>query len=223
MIYITGDTHGDIDYKKLLKLVDANLTHKDFLIICGDAGICWSYDSLKYHLDLYNKLGCTVLYVDGNHENFDILSEMPVVEYMGALMHQIDKRIFHIFRGEVLTIDEIKFLCIGGAVSIDKMYRTPHISWWKDEEITNNDVNNAIENLKKVDYKVDYVITHCTDTKTVLKNFGFKRDVCTDQLMFIDRVVEYKKWYFGHYHFDTNIDDKKECLYKRIVGLNIEN
>ena len=39
MIYVTGDTHGDIDYKKLLALKKKNISYKDYLIICGDAGI----------------------------------------------------------------------------------------------------------------------------------------------------------------------------------------
>lgn len=51
MIYITGDTHGDIDYEKLLALKEKNLSYDDFLIICGDAGICVSVN--KYH-SLFN-------------------------------------------------------------------------------------------------------------------------------------------------------------------------
>lgn len=54
---------------------------------------------------------------------------------------------------------------------------------------------------------------------TVLKAFGFRRDVCTDQLMFIDKVVDYKHWFFGHYHFDRNISDKKTCLYNNVIEL----
>ena len=37
--------------------------------------------------------------------------------------------------------------------------------------------------------------------------------------MFIDKVVEYKHWFFGHYHFDREISDKKTCLYQSIVTL----
>jgi len=70
-----------------------------------------------------------------------------------------------------------------------------------------------------VNNKVDYVITHCVDTHTVRKAFGFKKDICTDQLTFIDKVVDYKHWFFGHYHFDRKINDKKTCLYQEIVEL----
>ena len=220
MIYITGDTHGDIDYPKLLKLKEKKLSYDDYLIICGDAGICWSiYDSRRF-LSLYNDIGCTILFIDGNHENFDMLNELPLVEYKGALMHQVDEHIFHILRGEILTLEGKTFFCLGGACSIDKMYRTPHISWWPEEEINKHDIDNAIANLEKVNNKVDYVITHCVDTKTVMKYFYFKRDICTDQLMFIDKVVDYKHWFFGHYHFDRKIDKKKTCLYQDIVEIN---
>jgi DNA repair exonuclease SbcCD nuclease subunit len=219
MIYITGDTHGDIDYPKLLKLKEKNLSYDDYLIICGDAGICWSiYDSRRF-LSLYNDIGCTILFIDGNHENFDMLNGLPLVEYKGALMHQVDEHIFHILRGEILTLEGKTFFCLGGACSIDKMYRTPHISWWPEEEINKHDIDNAIANLEKVNNKVDYVITHCVDTKTVMKYFYFKRDVCTDQLMFIDKVVDYKHWFFGHYHFDRKISDKKTCLYQDIIEI----
>ena len=64
MIYITGDTHGDIDYKKLLTLKEKNLSYGDFLIICGDAGICWSHQEFQYFLNLYNDIGCTIIFVD---------------------------------------------------------------------------------------------------------------------------------------------------------------
>ena len=219
MIYITGDTHGDIDYPKLLKLKEKNLSYDDYLIICGDAGICWSiYDSRRF-LSLYNDIGCTILFIDGNHENFDMLNGLPLVEYKGALMHQVDEHIFHILRGEILTLEGKTFFCLGGACSIDKMYRTPHISWWPEEEINKHDIDNAIANLEKVNNKVDYVLTHCVDTKTVMKYFYFRRDICTDQLMFIDKVVDYKHWFFGHYHFDRKISDKKTCLYQDIIEI----
>ena len=110
MIYITGDTHGDIDYKKLLTLKEKNLSYDDYLIICGDAGICWSPQTFQYHLDLYNDIGCTIIFIDGNHENFEMLNQCPLVEYKGALMHQIDKHIFHVLRGEIMTLSGKTFL-----------------------------------------------------------------------------------------------------------------
>ena len=43
MIYITGDTHGNIDFSKLKEYFDKHyVTEKDFLIILGDAAIIWN-------------------------------------------------------------------------------------------------------------------------------------------------------------------------------------
>ena len=219
MIFITGDTHGHVDFKKLLALREKNLSFEDYLIILGDAAIVWSIGELDYYKNLYRSLGCTILYIDGNHENFELLNTFPLVEFKNALMHQIDEHIFHILRGEILILENKKFLCIGGATSIDKLYRTPYVSWWPEEEINQHDIDNALNNLAKYDDKVDYVLTHCIDTKTVIKAFGFRRDICTDQLMFIDKVVSYKHWFCGHYHFDRQIDKNKTCLFQNIVEI----
>lgn len=220
MIFITGDTHGEIDYPKLLKLKEFDLTYDDYLIICGDVGICWSTERLEIMLNLYRNIGCTILFIDGNHENFELLSKFRLVEYKGALMHQLDEHIFHIMRGEIVELDGKSFLCIGGAHSIDKMYRIPYVSWWPEEDITDNDINNALWNLEKVSNKVDYVITHCCDSLTVTKAFHFKRDNSSDKLNFIDKIVTYKHWFFGHYHFDMNVNEKKTCLYQEIIKLS---
>lgn len=38
MVYVTGDTHGDINFFKNPKL--KKLTEEDTLIVCGDFGFC---------------------------------------------------------------------------------------------------------------------------------------------------------------------------------------
>ena len=46
MIYITGDTHGNIDFDKLTYYFESVYhSKKDYLIILGDAGIVWSSDN----------------------------------------------------------------------------------------------------------------------------------------------------------------------------------
>ena len=44
MLFITGDTHGQHDFVKLLYFADAHLelTKKDYVIIAGDFGGVWS-------------------------------------------------------------------------------------------------------------------------------------------------------------------------------------
>ncbi|MCQ2794765.1 MAG: metallophosphoesterase [Bacilli bacterium] len=222
MIYITGDTHGDIDFNKLERLKEKKLTYKDTLVILGDCGICWSIKETTYLLELYRSLRCTIIFLDGNHENFDILESLPVVEHCGALMHSVDKHIYHVMRGEIMNIEGITFLCIGGAHSIDIMWRVPGISWWPRENIEERDINNAKKKLRKYNNQVDFVLTHCVDSLTVTKILKFEKDSSTDQLKFIDRTVKYKYWLFGHYHYDFWLNKKKLCMYQDIYQINKE-
>lgn len=222
MIYITGDTHGLIDFEKLHYFDKGYFTKKDVLIILGDAGIVWNKETLNQNISKYSLLGLTIIYIDGNHENFHLLECFPIVSKFGARMHYLGNNIYHVLRGEIMLINNLSFLCIGGAISIDKQYRKLGISYWPEEEILNEDIDNAILNLKKFKNKVDYVLTHCCDSGTVSYEFGYRPDICTDKLNFIDKVVDYKYWYFGHYHKDLVINDNKRCFYNDILEIREE-
>ena len=219
MIYITGDTHGLIDFDKLNYFKTIYTSEKDVLIILGDAGIAWSEEELEHTISKYELLGITIIFIDGNHENFSMLNNLPIVEMYGAKMHKISNNIYHVLRGEITTINNLNFLCLGGAISIDKHYRILNKSYWLEEEITEKDINNALTNLKKYNFEVDYVLTHCVDTITLINEFGYNPDSCTDRLNFIDKFVKYKYWYFGHYHIDEDFN-KKRCFYDDILTIN---
>ena len=78
-IFVCGDTHGMRDVKKLKILCNTeNLDFGDYVIICGDAGIVWSDELTKTHIEFYESLGVNILFVDGNHENFDKLKHYPM-------------------------------------------------------------------------------------------------------------------------------------------------
>ncbi len=87
MISITGDTHGTIDYNKIHLLNNRKiLGHNDYLIIAGDFGAVWDKNTLEKDLSYYTKLPFVVLFVDGNHENFDLLNEYEVTIWNGGKM-----------------------------------------------------------------------------------------------------------------------------------------
>jgi len=219
MIYITGDTHGLFDINKLDYFNKIYISDKDVLIILGDVGIVWKNEDLENMKKIYEILGITIIFIDGNHENFHLLNTFPVIEKYGAKMHRISNNIFHVLRGEIMTINDKSFLCIGGARSIDRMYRKLNKSYWVEEMITDADIENAINNLSTRNFKVDYILTHCCDSKTIRKYFGYTSDLSTDRLQFIDKLVKYKKWFFGHYHKDRCLTSKKICVYNKIIKL----
>lgn len=217
MVYITGDTHGDIDFKRVKAYFKREyVSEKDYLLILGDAGIIWSQKDV-YIFD-YISLGLTVFFIDGNHENFDLLNKFPIVTKNNAKCHLLSKNIYHVLRGEILLLNDLSFLCLGGATSIDKYLRKEGVSWWPDEHITDNDINNALSNLRLIDNKVDYVLTHCAPSRYVMKMFSFNPDDDTDKLSIIDSAIEYKHWYFGHYHMDKNYG-KFRCFYNDILKI----
>lgn len=160
MIYITGDTHGLKDIGKLFSFNLVNrLSEKDFMIIAGDFGIIWDPKSIKEYIDIYNRFPFTTLFIDGNHENFDFLDTFPIEQWHGGKVHRISNKIIHLIRGEVFSIDEKKILAIGGAESDDKDYRTNYLSWWRQETITQHDIERALETSSQHN-RIDCVITH---------------------------------------------------------------
>ena len=220
MIYITGDTHGSIDFSKIKHYFKSRYhSYKDYLIILGDAGIIW--DKNIPINENYKYIDITIIFIDGNHENFDLLNEYPIVDFHGAKAHKIYSNIYHILRGEIININDLTFLCIGGAASIDKALRVEHVSYWKDEDITIDDYNNALNNLKKHNNKVDFVLTHCAPTSALKNMFcAFESDSSTTFLEKIKNQIDFSYWYFGHYHIDKTFD-KFRCFYLDIKELQI--
>ena len=244
MIFITGDTHHDIDIEKLRKgnfekMTDAsfnNITKNDYLIVCGDFGLLWFQNTLVKRENRMRKFHknrpWTTLFIDGNHENYDRLNALPVSTWNGGNVHYVSDSVIHLMRGQVFTIDGLKFFTMGGATSIDKLYRTPHVSWWPQELPSKKEYDTALDNLEKHNYNVDYVLTHCcasTYQTEILRSSpneiacvqGEIRDDLNEFLRMIefDNKLQFKHWYFGHYHTDRRLDDKHTCLYNTIVRI----
>ena len=61
------------------------LTKEDYIIICGDFGLCWAKDkTFEYHCKNFAEKPYTILWVQGNHENYDMIGEYPLEECQHA-------------------------------------------------------------------------------------------------------------------------------------------
>ena len=149
MIYVTGDTHGEHDFFKLwfFALHNKDLTKDDYVIIAGDFGGLWEEKTLQKDLDRFSELPFTVLFVDGNHENFDLINAYPVVQWKGGKVRKIRDDILHLTRGQVFEIDGKKIFTFGGGTSVDKWMRQEGVSWWKQELPTYDDQEEGYKNL----------------------------------------------------------------------------
>ncbi|HEY5587633.1 MAG TPA: metallophosphoesterase family protein [Candidatus Paceibacterota bacterium] len=247
MIFVTGDTHGDYErFKTKTFLKQAELNKEDYLIICGDFGYWKDTPDQSYWLDWLDNKSFTTLWIDGNHENFDMLMQIEVTHWNGGNVQFIRPSVIHLMRGQVFTIDGCKIFTFGGARSHDiqggildpldprleeKLYankllsipvRVDHVSWWKEEQPTKEEMAEGIENLDTHQNKVDYTITHecAADTKKELFTDEYDpQDYLSPYLQKIKEKADFKKWYFGHHHRDESINDKEIAIYKRIIRI----
>ena len=225
MMFITGDTHGGIDFMKLRAFAQKynGLTRDDYVIIAGDFGGVWCKDSLKDDLKKYVRLPFTLLFVDGNHENFDVLSAAPVEMWNGGKIHRVAENVLHLMRGQVFTICGKTFFAFGGAESTDKEYRIEGKSWWAAEIPGSGDYAEAYKNLAAAGNKVDYIVTHTIDEDALrspqIVQCGRGITATNRALSRFENEVNYGHWYFGHYHIDSEITDRKTAIYQKIIKL----
>lgn len=211
MIYVTGDTHGSLEIDKLSTKnfpVQKELSKKDYVIIAGDFGCIWSGHKDKFWLDWLEKKNFTTLWVDGNHENFDLLNQYPSEEWNGGKVHFIRPSVIHLMRGQVFTIDGIKIFTFGGAMSNDKQYRKEGVSWWKEEIPSTQEFEEGINNLEKHDLTVDVIITHTAPSLVITKkdlNDNEINDPTCEMLDSFMENVNFKQWFFGHFHEDKKL------------------
>ena len=101
MIYITGDTHGGFQrFGSKYFPQQTQMGRNDYMIICGDFGGLWDGGQKDQHwLDWLAEKPFTTLFVDGNHENFDLLNALPEKEWHGGRVHEVRENILHLMRG----------------------------------------------------------------------------------------------------------------------------
>ena len=225
MIFITGDLHGNIDKSKLNTKFfpqQKELTKNDFVIIAGDFGGIWDESrSENWLLRWLEKKRFTTLFVDGNHENFDLLNSYPVTAWKGGKVHEVRPGILHLMRGQVFQIGAATLFTFGGADSIDKHYRTEGVSWWPQERPTEEEFFEGMKNLARHNYSVDYVISH-TAPQDIVGQLGYLRedgkfiDPTTAMLSRFQEKINFNHWYFGHFHEDTTLG-KYTALYQEVV------
>lgn len=226
LIYITGDIHGDYDISKLSRKnfpEQTQLTRKDYLIICGDFGLVWnnSNEEIYWRKWLENK-PWTTLWIDGNHENFDLLEQYKEYSWKGGKIQKISDHVFHLCRGYVFDIDNVKIFAFGGAESHDKFYRKWGVSMWQQELPNRLEMERGIRSLEASGWETDIVITHTLPTSLQMKYFGnydYKANELTDYFEEIGKRLKFRSWFSGHYHKSRQIDENYYMVYNDILRL----
>jgi len=233
-VYVCGDTHSPLDLHKLCMdqwPEQKELYEEDILIVLGDFGGLW-LDKMsreeEYWLKWLTEKSCTVCFIPGNHENYNVINALPETEFCDGIAKVAyqDKNgiIYALNRGEVYTFEDKKVLTFGGALSVDKHLRIEDRSWWSGELPTYADTVNLDKNLELHNNKVDFILTHTAPKSVIIPMglisskmaamFGGKLDdPTTEILQSVLETVEFKAWHFGHFHKFRSFENRFFCHY----------
>lgn len=208
-VALAGDWHGNSTRGRVV-IEKAAAAGADLVIELGDFG-WWTpgRETDRYIGALDRALtfhGLTLLWLDGNHEDFDSLYEIPIDP--GTGLRKITDRIWHLPRGYRWVWAEQVWMALGGAVSVDKGGRTSGVDWWPHETLTAADLHRAT-----ADGRVDVMLTHDAPAGVVIPgiddragNGGWPADVIAEanthrELLrgVVDLVHPARLWH-GHYH-----------------------
>lgn len=218
MIFVTGDIHGDrsrfIDAKK------AGIKKGDTLIVCGDFGFVWD-DSKRERsfLKWLGKCRYNVLFVDGYNDNTELLLSYPQQLFFGGQTKVISGNLRMLMRGEVYCIEDKRVFAFGGGDSQEREHSSAKdmLKLPNDEEM-----QNGIDNLKRVNNIVDYVITY--DAPAKLKLFlDMESNEVTHLHQYLEEVksdLKFTHWYFGKYHNNKVIPPCYTNVFTNIIKLS---
>ena len=222
MIYITGDTHGDYD-GFMYRLRQLPIEKEDTVIVCGDFGFVWNTPVHRYSLAKLTAKPFTIVFVDGNHEDFDLLYTYPVVEWNSGKAHKIADNVYHLMRGQRFEIEGKSFFTMGGAYSVDKAMRVEGRSWWKQELPTNEEYKTAETTLNACNYKVDYVLSH-TVPHSVIRYIGEIPDNHDSELTgyfeWLYDELDFNTWFAGHFHINQLVRDNVQILFDEVIRID---
>ncbi|MBM4074569.1 MAG: hypothetical protein FJ267_02845 [Planctomycetes bacterium] len=170
-VMFAGDIHGNVKHAQWVfdTAVQNECTH---IISCGDFGY-WVHlprgeKFVNSVAELAQETNIKFLWVDGNHENHDILRNL--VEKHGDLepIDTPNKWVQWIPRGCRFIIGDTTFMGYGGAYSVDWKQRVEGESWWRGELINPYHIDGLSDD------PVDILVTH---EAPLGKEISYKDDI----------------------------------------------
>ena len=216
MIYVTGDTHGDL--KAFQERALQKLKKGDVLFICGDFGFIW--DGSKEEQKALRWLSgrkYTIAFVEGAYDNVSLLEQYPEESLWGGTVRRIGKNLVALGRGEVYRVGgKTVFTCGGGERSEEWFMRDP------EEAVaalpSREELERVVASAQRAGH-LDLVLTH--DAPATLKLFvNMENSYINDlheQLDVIYKTVPFELWLFGCYHLDRFYSSKYGAVYQELV------
>lgn len=218
MIYVTGDTHGELDRFKKHKI--NRLKKGDTLIVCGDFGFVYNGSEQEAKsLRWLGKRRYNILFIDGAHDRMELLEQYELCDFSGAPARRINDRVYMLLRGNVYTIEDKKIFAFGSGLSESYNMVSDIMSSEAGTLPTTEDTENGIKNLKEADNAVDYVITY--DAPVSAKGYigEYNNNGLNTYLEEILKNINFKCWYFGRYHKDKAPTRLFRAIYDDVLPL----
>lgn len=219
VIYITGDTHGELDRFRSPEM--KKLGTGDTLLVCGDFGFLWDGGAAeRKNLRRLGSRKYTVAFVDGTHENFDLLGTYPVVDWNGGKARHISGNLYHLLRGRIYTIEGKKIFTFGGGESEEKQLRIEAGKWWPCEMPSSAEIRGGLESLKAAGFAVDYIVTHEPPPGVDAARGPAGTAALNPLEVFFARVARetsYKKWFSGARHIDRKVTYRHYSVFERVL------
>lgn len=210
---VTGDTHRQV-LERLRAIPSKYNPEETALVILGDVGINWHLDERDNKLkELIEETGYHLYCIRGNHDAPpNEVKELEIVaEEDNYNIYLQDPRFPHVnylIDGNIYQFGNFSALVLGGAYSVDSLYRRINgYIWFEGEQISTEERNEIQEGL--LGKKVDFVFSHtCPKSFQPIDLFLDSIDQkSVDNSMelwmdYIKEIFEWKYWLFGHYHAD---------------------
>lgn len=224
MIYVTGDMHGDEN--RLFQTQWLKLKKGDTVIVLGDFGFLWNGDKREREaLEYLGSRKYTVLFLDGTHENFDLLNKCRETVWHGGHVRRVCGNLYNLMRGQIFEIEGKKIFTFGGGESADRDIRIEQGQWWRQEMPTADEFKTGAQNLDENECKVDYILTH--EPPQLMKSAiqlrsGLEQRVSKLNGFFeeVSRTCEFKHWFFGSMHEDKRFTAKYTCVFNKILPID---
>jgi predicted phosphodiesterase len=179
-VMFIGDVHGNT--RQLVRDFGHAVSEGvNAIISAGDFGVGFHIDDLNDDCpfialaqDLVTATSIPIFFVDGNHENFDYIERWTAYDESGVgriFTHANETGVFHLRRGAILTIANTNILAMGGAISVDRDWRTLGVDYWERESIVPEDLQAAA--LASTLHGIDILVTHDGPTTPISLAFDY--------------------------------------------------
>lgn len=138
-VAVMGDLHGNVGWLRVATLGLRSLAPDISTVLqLGD----WWMDT-EASDEVFASAGITRVYVTlGNHEPWDMVS--PLFDENPGAAVRVSEVTWLLPRPARLSIGGREVLSLGGAASVDRLWRIPGVSWFADEIVTEQHVAQAI-------------------------------------------------------------------------------